>query len=117
MASRNPPSQLPPARYRHNNIRQQEMNFHSTRLGIHLSPDTRQIYLESGSFAGLAIHPDVPAALLHDAINRGQSQASSLPTPLRTVERLKNMRDGLWTHPDPTVRDRQHDIRPRLDGD
>ena len=59
----------------------------SDRLG-----NRRQEDPEARSLAQLRPAPDDAAALLHDAQNRGQTQAGSLPGLLRREERLEDMR-------------------------
>src|ERR1700758_3845268 len=47
--------------------------------------DTRQIDFESRTLAGLAVDPDVTAALLHDAVDGGEPETGSL-RPLGSEE-------------------------------
>src|SRR5215471_21713049 len=60
--------------------------------------DSRQVNLERGSHTFLAIYKDVPLALLHDSINRTQSQSRTFAKALRRKERLEDMSYGVFVH-------------------
>src|SRR5947207_7188718 len=57
--------------------------------------DCRKINIEACAATELALDCDVSAALLHDAIDRGQSEPRPLPLLLGSEERLENARLGL----------------------
>ena len=66
--------------------------------------------------AGLAVDPDVSAALPYDAVNRRQSEASARATGDR-VERLEKMQLHLRVDTRAGIADRQQDVDARLDVD
>ena len=74
----------------------------------------RQIDPECGSLAGLAVDPDVAAALLDDAVHRGQPQAGSLALLLGGEERLEDPRLRDSVHAEAGVADGEVDVRPGL---
>jgi hypothetical protein len=49
----------------------------------------REVELESGAEPRFAVRPDVPAALLHDAVHHGQPQSTSFAHGLGGEERLE----------------------------
>src|SRR5579864_911092 len=72
--------------------------------------DYRQIDLEGGALARLAIHPDVPSALPHDAVNHGEAQAGAVADLFGGEEGLENARLSLRVDTDAGVRDGQQHI-------
>ena len=79
--------------------------------------DSRQVDLECRSAQGLAVDPDVSFALLHDAEHRRESQPGSLSRLFRGEERLKDAGLRGRVHSYAGVRDRQHDVAARTDGE
>src|SRR6516225_11238357 len=58
----------------------------------------REIHLEGAALAGLAVNPDVAAALFDDAVNGGKTETGSPATLLGGVKGLKDVRDGIFVH-------------------
>ena len=75
--------------------------------------DAREIDLEGGAFADLAIHPDIAFALLDDAVHGGKPKPGALGT-LGGEKRLEDVRLGLGVHAHAHVADGQHHVLPRL---
>src|SRR6266849_7982609 len=70
---------------------------------------TRQIYSEGRTFAGLAVDPDIAAALLDNAIHGREAQASSLRT-LSGKKWLEDVRLRFRVHARTGVADGKHDV-------
>ena len=75
--------------------------------------DPRQIDLERRSPAGFAVHPDVAAALLDDAVNGGEAEAGALDS-LGGEKRLEDMGLSFGIHAHAGVADGQHHVLARL---
>src|SRR5207247_11291906 len=77
--------------------------------------DARQVDFEGRPFSGLAIHPDVPATLFDNAVDRGQAKTGPLSVLFGREEWLEDASLGLRVHPAPGIADRQHHVRSRPD--
>ena len=80
-------------------------------------PGRRQVDLERGAVPGLAVDPDVTAALLDHAVDRRQAKAAAFALLLGREERLEHARTGRRVHAFAAVADREHHVRARLDRD
>ena len=78
--------------------------------------DARQVELEGGALADLAVHPDESTALLDDAVHGGEPQPRALAFLLGREERLEHVGLGFFAHPNAGVRDREHHKRSRARG-
>src|SRR6266511_6100748 len=78
-----------------------------------LSEDPREIDFEARPFPDLAVHPNAPAALLHNAVDGGEPQPRALPGLLGGEERLEEACFGSLVHPDSSVGDGEHHVRTR----
>src|SRR5580658_1226723 len=58
----------------------------------------RKVNFKRRANAGRTVHPDETAALLHDAVHRGEAQSCSLADFLGGEKRLENMRLGGIVH-------------------
>ena len=58
----------------------------------------------------LAVNPDVPSALLHDAVAGRETQASALSLPLGGEERFEQVGQHVVGHPGSGIGDRQRDV-------
>src|SRR5215470_791416 len=76
---------------------------------------SRQVYLESRTFAGTARDGDIPAALLDDAIYRRKPQARAARLVFRGEERFEDMRQDFGIHSTACVLYREHGVPPTLD--
>ena len=65
---------------------------------------------ESGALARRALDRDVPAALLHDAVDRGQAEAGALAGLLGGEEGLEDPRLRRHVHADAGVAHGEHDV-------
>ena len=74
-----------------------------------------QVELEDGSVPGLAVDRDVSAALLGDAVHRGQPEPGALAHLLGGEEGLEDVRLDLGGHAVAGIADREHDVGARLD--
>ena len=79
------------------------------RHGLH-GLRVRQVDLEHGAVAGLAVDPDMPAALFHDSVNGRQAEAAALALFLRGEERLEDARSRRLIHAFAGVRHGDHDV-------
>ena len=70
--------------------------------------------MKVGALSGLALDDDLPAALLHDAVDRRQAEARSLPELLRREEGLEEAALQLRGNAAPGIRDRDRDLRPQF---
>src|SRR5207237_7051646 len=70
--------------------------------------DTRQVNLEHGAAADFAVHFNMTAALLDDAVDRGQAQARALADFLGREEWLENLRAHRLSHAAAAVAYDQH---------
>ena len=77
--------------------------------GIFAAIDSRKIGAESSAALRLAVDEDKAAALLHDAVHRGEAQAGALGA-LGGEERLEDARLGFAVHADAGVADGEHDV-------
>jgi hypothetical protein len=75
--------------------------------------DARQVDLEGRPQPELAVHPDAPAALLHDAEDRREPEARALPLLLRREERLEDPRERRLVDAAAGVGDREHHVGAR----
>src|SRR5439155_16011877 len=75
--------------------------------------DPRQVHAERGALSRLGLHPDVAAALVHDAVYRGETQPGPLALVLGREERLEEMALGLAVHVDTAVAHLEHHVRAR----
>src|SRR5580658_5413126 len=71
---------------------------------------SRQINMESGAASYFALHHDVSAALLHDAVHGGEAEAGALTFLLGGEERLENSRLGLLVHAAAGVADGKQNV-------
>ena len=76
----------------------------------------RQVDVERRAAAHLALHFDGAAALLHDAVHRGQAEARALAVLLGREERFEDARRRLRVHAGAGIADRHLDVVARLSG-
>src|SRR5215472_735075 len=74
----------------------------------HLTVDSRQVDLENRPFSQFAVNPDVSAALLYDAIDRGEPESRTLPELLGGKKWIKNLRLRLTVHTAAGIRNANH---------
>ena len=74
--------------------------------------DARQQHADRGPFADSAVDEDVAAALRHDPVHRRQAEPRALAGFLRRVERLEDVRERGFVHPETGVADDERDVRP-----
>ena len=79
--------------------------------------DAREEDAERRALAPLAVDPDVPAALVHDAVHRGEPEPRALALLLGGEEGLEEVRLHVRVHADARVRHLEHHVRARLDPD
>src|ERR1700733_14976910 len=77
--------------------------------GLFADIGTRKIGAERGTALWLTVDENVGAALLHDAVNRGQTKACAFGT-FRGEERFEDARLGVTIHADASVTDGEHDV-------
>ena len=77
--------------------------------------DARQINLERSAFADFAVDPDEAAALFHDAVDRGKTEAGSLPLFLGGEKGLEDARLRFLVHAGAGVADGEQDVMSRGD--
>src|SRR5258708_23447489 len=75
--------------------------------------DAREIDLEGCAFAGLAVNPNVAAALLDDAVDGGEAQSGPAAASLGGVARLEDIRLGFRIPCAPDGRNRARGRTPR----
>ncbi len=68
--------------------------FDGSRAGFAVFFQQRQIDMENGAFADFAVHPDISAIFLDDAMNHRKPQSGTLPLFLGGEIRLENFRNG-----------------------
>src|SRR5690242_5804435 len=61
--------------------------------------DAREIYFEDGAFIQFAVDPDVPTALLYNAIDCRQAKAGALPQFFCCEKGIKDACCGVVVHP------------------
>src|SRR5207245_846659 len=71
---------------------------------------TWQVDLQGCAPPGLAVHPDVSAALLHYAVHGSQVQSGSLAFLFGGDKGLEDVGLGFGAHSDPVVSDCQHHV-------
>src|SRR2546430_4883967 len=62
-----------------------------------------EIHPDAGALAGLAVHLDRAAMLLHQPVHRGEAEPRALAEWLRREERLEDAPPRLLVHPDARV--------------
>src|SRR5256714_2197223 len=72
---------------------------------------SREIDLEGGAVAQLAVRPDVPAALLDDTVDRGEPESRTPPRLFGREKRLEQPRLGRAIHADTCVADGEQHVR------
>src|ERR1700733_619999 len=79
--------------------------------------NSRQIDFECGAVIGLAVNPDVAAALFYDAVYGGEAEAGAFAGFLGGKERFKDTSLGLGVHAAAGIGDGQHDVRTGFEFD
>ena len=75
--------------------------------------DARQEDAERRALAQLAVDPDMPAALVHDAVHRGEPEPRAVV--LGGEEGLEEVRLHVRVHADARIRHLEHHVRARLE--
>src|SRR3990172_3945740 len=74
----------------------------------------RQVHLNRRAFTGLALHPNVPPALLHYPIDSSQAETSSFAYLLGGKKWFKEMSLSLLVHACSSVSHREDHVRAGL---
>src|SRR4029077_17843606 len=74
-----------------------------------------QIDFEYRTVPGLAVHEDLAAALLNDAVHDGETEAGSLPLLLGGKKRFEKVRLDGFVHSTPGVAHREHRVAAGFD--
>src|ERR1700675_4993285 len=86
-------------------------------VGIRSSVDTGEINRKNAAFARFTVNPDESVALLHNSVDRRQTQPRSFSGLFGRIERFENMNLSLGVHADACIADPQQDVLPWWDRD
>src|SRR6478609_1221965 len=70
----------------------------------------RQVDLDRGSFADLAVNPDVAAALSYEAVDLAEAETGPRAGRFCREERIERLADEFLRHADAGIRYRDHDV-------
>src|SRR5579864_1383785 len=89
------------------------MDYLEALVGIHTSIDTGKINLENAAFARFTVNPDKSVTLLHDSVDRRQTQPRTFSSFFGRIERFEDMNLSRGVHADACIADRQQKVLPR----
>src|SRR6202040_2003542 len=85
--------------------------------GIRGDVDTGKINLKNAAFARFTVDPDKSVALLHNSVDRRQTQPRAFFYLFGREKRFEDMNLRLGVHAGAGIADRQQDVRPWRDLD